>query len=89
MTCLLRFVGSQHYPALSHFYSSSSAGVAAAAGELVKDQRYLDAVEEAGCDFVPLVVETFGVWSPHSSNSCYVTRISDSVEHHNTQFSSN
>jgi len=23
-----------------------------------------DVVEEAGCDFVPLVVETFGVWSP-------------------------
>jgi len=23
-----------------------------------------DLVQEAGCDFVPLVVKTFGVWSP-------------------------
>ena len=44
--------------------SSSSVKVAAAAGELAKDQRHLDAVEEAGNDFIPLVVETFGVWSP-------------------------
>ena len=44
--------------------ASSCAGVAAAAGELAKDQRHQDAVEEAGCDFIPLVVETFGVWSP-------------------------
>ena len=40
------------------------AGVAAAAGELAKGQRYQDAVEEAGCDFIPLVVETFCVWLP-------------------------
>ena len=26
--------------------------------------KHQDVVEEAGCDFVPLVVETFGVWSP-------------------------
>ena len=45
-------------------FSSSCAGVAAAAGELAKDQRHQDAVEEVGCDFVPLVVETFGFWSP-------------------------
>ena len=44
--------------------ASSCAGVAAAAGELAKDQRHQDVVEEAGCDFIPLVVETFGVWSP-------------------------
>ena len=45
-------------------FSSFCAGVASAAGELAKDQGHQDAVEEAGCDFVPLVVETFGVWSP-------------------------
>ena len=45
-------------------FSSSCAGVAAAAGELAKDHRHQDVGEEAGCDFVPLVVETFGVWSP-------------------------
>ena len=37
----------------------SYAGVAAAAGELAKDQRHRNSVEEAGCDFIPLVVETF------------------------------
>ena len=45
-------------------FSSSCAVVAAAAGELAKDQRHQDAVEEVGCDFVPLVIETFGFWSP-------------------------
>ena len=54
------------FAAFSHFisFSSSCAGVAAAAGELAKDQRHQDAVEEVGCDSVPLVVETFGFWSP-------------------------
>ena len=33
----------------SHISFSSCAGVAAAAGELAKDQRHQDAVEEAGC----------------------------------------
>jgi len=44
--------------------ASTCAGVAAAAGELAKDLRHQVAVEETGCDFIPLVVETFGVWSP-------------------------
>ena len=39
-------------------YISSASRVAATA------QRHQDAVEETGCDFIPLVVETFGVWSP-------------------------
>jgi len=38
--------------------------VAAVAGEVAKDLKPQDVVEEAGCNFVPLVVETFGVWSP-------------------------
>ena len=41
--------------------ASTCAGITAAAG---KYQRHQDAVEETGCDFIPLVVETFGVWSP-------------------------
>jgi len=61
--CLLRFISSQYYPAFLYFFCSC-AGVAAVAGELAKDLRHQDAVEEAGCDFFPLVVETFGVWSP-------------------------
>ena len=48
------------------FISSSAAcaGVAAAAGELAKDEKHLAAVEKAGSEFVPLVVECFGVWTP-------------------------
>ena len=48
------------------FISSSAAcvGVAAAAGELAKGQKHLAAVEKAGSEFVPLVVECFGVWTP-------------------------
>ena len=43
---------------------ASCAGVAAAAGEVAKDEKHLAAVEKVGSDFIPLVVETFGVWTP-------------------------
>ena len=43
---------------------ASCAGVAAAAGEVAKDKKHLAAVEKVGSDFIPLVVETFGVWTP-------------------------
>jgi len=43
--------------------SSACAGVAAAAGELAKDEKHLAAVEKVGADFIPLVVESFGVWT--------------------------
>ena len=39
---------------------ASCAGVAAAAGEVAKDEKHL-AVEKVGSDFIPLVVETFGL----------------------------
>ena len=42
--------------------SASGAGVAAAAGEVAKDAKHLDMVEKAGGNFIPLVVECFGVW---------------------------
>ena len=44
--------------------ASSCAGLTAAAGDLAKDLRHQDAVEEAECDFFLLVVEAFGAWSP-------------------------
>ena len=44
--------------------AASQAGVAAAAGEEAKDNRYLDSVTNDGGDFIPLVCESFGVWSP-------------------------
>ena len=43
------------------FSASICTGVAAAAGELAKEQKHQDAGEEIGCDWV---VETFGVWLP-------------------------
>ena len=59
----------------SYISSSSCPGVAAAAGELAKDHRHQDVVEEVGCDFIPLVVETFGVWSPFAV--CMLQTIAD------------
>ena len=35
----------------------------AAAGEVAKDERHLAAAEKVESDFVPLVVETFRVWT--------------------------
>ena len=44
--------------------STSCAGVTAAAGEMAKDEKHLAAVVKVGTDFIPLVMETFGVWTP-------------------------
>ena len=46
--------------------ASSQAGVAAAVGEIAKDTQYQDIVNDNGRDFIPLVCETFGVWSPYA-----------------------
>ena len=46
--------------------ASSQAGVAAAVGEIAKDNQYQDIVNDNGGDFIPLVCETFGVWSPYA-----------------------
>ena len=45
-------------------FSASFAGVVAAAGEVAKDAKHLATVEKAGGDFIPLVVESFGIWTP-------------------------
>jgi len=51
--------------------SSSCVGVAATAWELAKDSRDRDVVQEAGCDFFPLVVATFGIRSPFALHALY------------------
>jgi len=51
--------------------SASCAGVAAAAGEVAKDEKHLAAVEKVGSDFIPLVVETFGVWTQFALKTLY------------------
>jgi len=45
---------------------------AAAAGELAKDEKHLAAVEKVGADFIPLVVETFGVRTPFALHNLHV-----------------
>jgi len=46
--------------------------VAAAAGEVAKDEKHLAAVEKVGSDFIPLVVETFGVWTQFALKTLHV-----------------
>ena len=45
--------------------------MAAAAGEEAKDNRYLDSVTNDGGDFIPLVCESFGVWSPFALSALF------------------
>jgi len=52
--------------------SASCAGVAAVAGEVAKDEKHLVAVEKVRSDFIPLVVETFGVWTPFGLKMLHV-----------------
>ena len=44
--------------------ATTQAGVAAAAGERAKNNSYLESVSNDGGDFISLVCESFGVWSP-------------------------
>jgi len=40
--------------------------LAGAAGEVAKDTQYQDIVSADKGDFIPLVCETFGVWTPYA-----------------------
>ena len=44
--------------------SLQPAGVAGLQGEQSKDSKYASTVEKAGGEFVPLAVETLGLWTP-------------------------
>ena len=46
--------------------AANCAGAAAEAGVLEKDRRHEDMVKAVGSLFEPLVVETLGLWHPHS-----------------------
>ena len=41
-------------------------GMVAEAGEAAKDLHHAAVVEQAGAMFLPLVMESLGVWTPHS-----------------------
>ncbi len=45
----------------------SSAGVASLEAEMKKDEKYYDHVRNHGGRFVPLVVESLGLWSPFAA----------------------
>ena len=51
--------------------STSCAGVAAAAGELAKDEKHLAAVMKVGADFIPLVVEHVHTFVQKGTESMY------------------
>jgi len=34
------------------------------AGEVAKGEKHLGTVEKVGYDFIPLIVESFGAWTP-------------------------
>jgi len=36
---------------------------------VAEDEKHLAAVEKVGADFIPLVVECFGVWTPFAFKS--------------------
>ena len=57
-----------HNPLQNSLLSQSAvmAGVAASQGEVEKDAHYEEAVLGAGGIFIPLAVETLGLWSPAS-----------------------
>ena len=38
--------------------------MAPGAGEVAKDGKYQDSINCNGGDYIPLICETFGVWSP-------------------------
>ena len=57
----------RHTYASSHVQASSAqAGSAAATAELLKSQKYADII--AGVDFVPVAIETSGVWGEQAAS---------------------
>jgi len=64
---------SVRYTTQPSFISSaaSQAEVAAAAGEEVKDDHYLETINDNGGEFIPLVCESFGVWTPFALSTLF------------------
>ena len=45
--------------------------MAAAGGEEAKDNQYLDSVSKSSGDFIPLICESFGVWTPYALSTLF------------------
>ena len=52
--------------------AASQAGVATAAGEKAKDDHYLETISDHGGEFIPLVCESFGVWTPFALSTLFI-----------------
>jgi len=48
----------------------AAVAAAAATGEVAKDEKHLATEEKVaiGSDYIPLVVKTFGIWTPFAFN---------------------
>ena len=64
--------------------AASHAGTAAEAGEMEKDARHDTFVTSTGSKFEPLVVESFGLWSPHSLRTLKIIARKSSFHSHRT-----
>jgi len=60
-----------HNSAFIYFLCCISGWVAAAASEEVKDDHYLETVNDNGGEFIPLVCESFGVWTPFALSTLF------------------
>jgi len=45
---------------------------AVAAGEEAKDNQYFDIANQSGGDFIPLVCESFGAWTPSALSTLFL-----------------
>jgi len=45
----------------------------AASGDEAKDNQYLDGVSINGREFIPLICESFGVWTAYTSSNLFST----------------
>ena len=64
--------------------AASHAGAAAEAGEMEKDAPHDTFVTSTGSKFEPLVVECFGLWSPHSLRTLKIIARKSSFHSHRT-----
>jgi len=71
---ILRFAYSVRCTTQPSFISSaaSQAEIAAAAGEEAKDDYHLETVSDHGGEFIPLLCESFGVWTPFALSTVFM-----------------
>ena len=53
------------------YFISSAVSQAGTAGEEAKDNHYLETFNNYGVDFIPLICELVGVWSPYALSTLF------------------